>query len=733
MVSRHSTFVWEGLDGSRVLAHMPPANTYNAQAFPEEVMRSADKNKDVGVVPDSVMLVGHGDGGGGASPAMLESMRRMRDLDGVPLVQFSTPTRFFAEVKKKEHELPRWVGELYFELHRGTYTTQANTKKKNRQCESLLRDVEILSSQALVMSILSGQYFKYPVETLDKCWKLVLKNCFHDTLPGSCIAEVYKETDRDYREVLGECTSLKNEALSFIGQHLVACAPKKRAKRNSEVKDKDNFSKNGSNHSKPNLLLFMHGTGFHIPKDRLRAVEIDASVHHALPVGTVVQKVGLHFPRAIEAESSRTRTLVACKPNFGGIGSVLNPHLLRSEEGESFEKAVSVEIVGCNEARRVLLKNNKVRAEFSVSGCLESLVLMSANGVSREALTTSSDSEEASCTGGNVLVLYDDLTQFWCGWDTEVWSYEKCKLIGDAVRCEIIEDGPLRAGVYFEYPLTKSGSKIEQFITLQAESERIDFRTEVDWKESRKILRVLFHTQIRSPHAHYDSQFGHVRRPTTFNHSWEIAKFEVVGHQYCDLSEHNFGVALLNDCKYGYSVRDSTMRLSLLRAAKSPDDMADIGVHTMTYGLLPHWGSFPCKVVLDEAADLNWPPQLIVTDEESHGDSVGHSEWVFKVVSGRADLLDTVVVSAIKRAENSPDRIVLRMYETMGGRGKAMLSCPSGMLIASVKECDMLEDDIKWGSDVVLSQAVSEGGIVSTRIEIPFRPFQIRSLLVHCK
>lgn len=114
----HSSFMWEGLDGSEVIAHMPPSETYNAQAFPDEVVRSAFKNKDAGVLPHSIMLVGHGDGGGGASPAMLESMARMRDVESVPRVVPSTVDKFFAEAEKVKNKLPRWVGELYFELHR---------------------------------------------------------------------------------------------------------------------------------------------------------------------------------------------------------------------------------------------------------------------------------------------------------------------------------------------------------------------------------------------------------------------------------------------------------------------------------------------------------------------------------------------------------------------------------------------------------------------------------------
>jgi alpha-mannosidase len=207
-----------------------------------------------------------------------------------------------------------------------------------------------------------------------------------------------------------------------------------------------------------------------------------------------------------------------------------------------------------------------------------------------------------------------------------------------------------------------------------------------------------------------------VQRPTTFNHSWEIAKFEVVGHQYADLSEHNFGVALLNDCKYGYSVRDSVMRLSLLRASKSPDDCADMGHHTFTYSIMPHWQAFPVRSVIEEAADLNWGPQAHAVSQEmsrSPGSLV-------KVLGGGG--LDSVVISAVKRSERQADAIVIRAYESLGGRGSCGLGINSYASIKAVHACNMLEEK------------ASDAGEISVRkrseIWLSFSPFQIRTVLI---
>lgn len=183
----HSSFIWEGLDGSEVLAHMPPAETYNAQAFPGEVVRSVIENKDSGVLPHSMMLIGHGDGGGGASPAMVESLARLRDVDGLGKALPSTVAGFFAEAEKVRARLPRVSGELYFELHRGTFTSQAETKRLNRESECLLGIVECLSAFAMLLASSGDVVFHYPRAELKHAWRLVLTNAFHDTLPGTCI------------------------------------------------------------------------------------------------------------------------------------------------------------------------------------------------------------------------------------------------------------------------------------------------------------------------------------------------------------------------------------------------------------------------------------------------------------------------------------------------------------------------------------------------------------------
>lgn len=697
---------------------MPPSDTYNAQAFPEEVLRSTNKNKDSGIISDAIMLVGHGDGGGGASPAMVESMRRMRDVDGVPKVKFSTPLEYFRNLESKKEDLPRWVGELYFELHRGTYTTQAKTKLENRQSEVLLQDAEMLNSLALLCASSSGEDFGYPRSKLLQCWKLVLKNCFHDTLPGSCIGEVYKETAEDYAMVRQQCIEAFGIALQFIKTNCISIFKSRRGAKRIKTDNINGHEVNGSDSCELHGLMICRGFKNNLHND-FHVIETCVATNPA-HTSLVWQKCAAEKQKPLlpkEPNPGSHRVLLAVQSITGGFGAVLEPHFLTKKSSQAIREVQITTKVKANGQKVYVLENDAVTAEICETGIVENLRLAGQDKPIREALTQEN--------GGNRLVIYDDVSQFWCGWDTEVYSFEKQQPIESAVSCEIVETGPLRVALHVQYPPTKAGSRIEQYITLRAGSSRVDFRTEVDWKESRKILRVLFDTQVRSDVASYESQFGFVKRPTTFNHSWEIAKFEVVGHRFCDISEPGFGVALLNDCKYGYSVRDSTMRLSLLRASKSPDDTADIGKHVMTYAILPHWRSFPCHEVVNEAADLNCPSEFYECSTISQ--IPGSIALTFEMqtdISLQATL-DTVVISAVKKSEKDSDALIVRMYESMGARGRAVLRCPAEYIIQRAQVCNMLDETVS-SKDSRL-QEVQNGEFVKS-VLLEFRPFEIRSV-----
>ncbi len=243
----------------------------------------------------------------------------------------------------------------------------------------------------------------------------------------------------------------------------------------------------------------------------------------------------------------------------------------------------------------LVLENSHVRAVFRPDGHLTSLFDKQAG---REAV--------AAGALANHFILFDDRPLNFEAWDVDIFHLEKRDEVFGAHVARVLEGGPLRAAIEFETTLGPR-SWIKQVVSLDALSSRLEFDTEVEWQERRKFLKVEFPLEIRSEQATYEVQYGHVQRPTHFNTSWDMARFEVCGHKWADLAEPGFGVALLSDSKYGYAAHRNILRLSLLRGPISPDPLADLGRHHFRYALLPHAGDFRSAGVIEEGYRFNVP------------------------------------------------------------------------------------------------------------------------------
>lgn len=575
----HHTFRWEGLDGTRLVAHFPPADTYNGSFDVSELLASARE-------PRSLYLFGHGDGGGGPEPDMLELARRLADVEGLPRVELGSAQGFFESLGG---DLPVWSGELYFELHRGTYTSQARTKRLHRQAEEALRAAEL-------WSVAAGA--GYPAARLDELWRGLLLNEFHDILPGSSIDWVYEDAERELREVRDGARELAERAG-------VAAA----------------------------------GAG---------------------DTPTVFNSTG-HARREVVGES------VVDVPACGWAPLVPVP------------TAERVEASGTH------LENALLRVEWDASGRLTRVFDKPAR---REVLAGP----------GNQLWLYRDEPALWDAWDLDP-GYE-----ADGV--ELTALGELAvvrsSGVRGEVLMTRSSaaSEIRQWVSLDAGSRVIRFRTDVSWHEEHKVLRALFPVSVRSPRATFEIQFGHIERPTHRNTSWDVAKFEVCAHRWMDLGEAGYGVALLNDCKYGHSALGSELGITLLRAPLHPDPTADQGAQRFTYALLPHPGDFREAGVIQAAEDLNSPLRLLRTG-----------------AAGPRSLIEVdnpqVAIAAVKRAEDS-DAVIVRVYESWGGAARARLR--TSFPITRATRTNLLEEEI------------GEIAAAGDTIEVELRAFEIATL-----
>ncbi|ORY35980.1 glycosyl hydrolases 38 [Rhizoclosmatium globosum] len=273
----------------------------------------------------------------------------------------------------------------------------------------------------------------------------------------------------------------------------------------------------------------------------------------------------------------------------------------------------------------------------------------------------------------------------------------------------LVEAGPLRVVLAVKHPLTEL-SWLEQRIIITAADGKIEFENKVDWRENRICLKVEFPLNVNCDYATYETQFGYIQRPTHYNTSWDLARFEVCGHRYADLSEYGFGVALLNDSKYGYSTKGGVMRMSLLRSPKAPDDTTDMEIHEFRFALYAHKGAFLESDVVKKAYQYNEKPIVHPTLVSP----TGLLAKEFFTVSKENFVLDTVKVAEDARVtgKNGQVDVVLRFYEAYGGRGIATVET-----LFNIKEarfCNILED---------MEDAVTvEDG---KNLVIPFAPFQI--------
>jgi alpha-mannosidase len=578
-----NTFVWQGIDGSEVLGHYPPADDYNSGVSVEELLHAQRQFKDHDSSETSLLVFGYGDGGGGPTRAMLESLRRVRDLQGLPRTRPSTSDEFFEALEAEDADRPVVVGELYFEYHRGVYTSQAFTKRGNRVSEQLLHDAEFLACMR------GGDY---PRAELDRLWKLLLQLQFHDILPGSSIGLVYDDARRDFAEIEAAATALVGKGDSPVN---TICLP-----RHEVVRD---------------------------------------------PAGELV--------------------LVEAAPYAAG-------RVVETDERASVSG--------------LTLENAHLRVQLSEDGSVESVV---DKATGRETLAAP----------GNRLELYEDRPVKWDAWDIDPFHFETRRDCAPADSWEVVADGPLRAEVAFERRVGEA-STLRQVVRLDAGSRRIEFHTTVDWHEEHTLLKVCFPLNVRSTNATYEMPFAYAERPTHYSTSFDRARYEVPGHRWADLSEHGFGAALLTDSKYGYSCLGNELRISLLRAPKSPDPDADMGAHEFAYALLPHAGGWREAGVVAEGLRFNAPLR-----------------WVDNGVTASFASVDdsNVVLDTVKRAERS-DALVLRLYEAHGGRGVTRVRL--GVPFERARLANALEEEM---ADV----EVEDGALV-----LPYRPHEVLTVVV---
>ena len=635
----YDLFAWEGIDGSRVTAHtlLNPGADYNGDIVPFDLLGVWKEFGGKRRHGESIFAFGWGDGGGGPSEKMLENFDRLKDFPALPRLRMSRVDELFASLP--EDGIPKWVGELYLEFHRGTLTSQGKVKKLNREAEHRLLEAEAFTT------IAAGRGAEYPAPELERLWKVLLLNQFHDILPGSSISEVYTDAHEQLAEVVEGAERLRDGALGDI-------AP--------TGPDTAVLVANAGLAPRPLSVLLPEGL-----LDGATGV-LDAE-GTPLPVQPTADGLLVHDP---------ARTV----PALGW--TTLRP----DPEGRTPQTSWAVRVERSGET--VVLENDALRVEIGRDGTLHRVYDGEA---AREVLEGR----------GNQLWAYVDKPREWDAWDVdEDYELEGEELVA-VEGIEIVEEGPLRASV--RVGRRWRGSRVTQTYRLCAGSRRLDVETDIGWHERQVLLRALFPLRVRSHEATFETMYGAHRRPTHRNTSWDSTRFEVSAHRFADLSEPDYGVALLNDGKYGHSARDNVLGVSLLRSPMYPDPLADEGEHRFTYSLFPHAGDWTEAGVVEEAFALNSP--LVAAPG-----AASPAEWGLVDLEGLP-----VALGSLKRAEDGA-ALILRLYEPRGARGECVLRFAAP--VGSAERTNLLEEP--EGEVEVRDGAVRLG----------LRPFEVVTLRV---
>jgi Alpha-mannosidase len=614
----YDTFMWRGIDGSEVLTHFISTlgvgqkkesffTTYNGSLHPDAIMGGWERYQDKEINNDILISFGYGDGGGGPTRQMLETSKRMdKGIKGIPKVRQAFSRKFFEELEARVKDNPhlnRWEGELYFEYHRGTYTSMARNKRSNRKSELMLMDLELLSVLALAKGI------AYPAKELDGIWKTVLLNQFHDILPGSSIKQVYEVTREEYAEI-------KKTAEALIDERLKA------------------LSGNGD------ALTVFNTLGF----ERDGIVDVRDSDARSVVVS------GRRYP--LQKVEDGAIAYIPALPSKGFAGFEL------SQEAAGEQPPFAISEKG--------IKTPFYDIAIDDKGMFTSVYDRENQ---REVLR-----ENARA---NLMRVYEDKPIYYDNWDIDIYHTEKFWDVDDVVSMNWTERGPVRATLQIERKFSKSF--IRQKIHFYANSRRIDFESYVDWKEHQHLLKVHFPVEIHSDEATFEIQFGNVKRKIHRNTSWDTARFESCGHRWMDFSEGGYGVSILNDCKYGHSLHDGNMALTLIKSGTEPNPTTDQEEHFFTYALYPHAGDWRDGDTTREAAKLNQPAYAIC------GGKAGAVQSLFTVDS------KNVMAETVKLSEDGTG-VILRIYEYQNQRGSVNAVFSDAVL--SVQECDLMENPI---------------------------------------
>ncbi|MBQ9010921.1 MAG: alpha-mannosidase [Clostridia bacterium] len=618
-----TTFLWQGIDGTRVLTHLNRTHQGPSPEMYEKETTGNEGIREKRVANRRLFSFGKGDGGGGPEFEMLEMARRLGDLQGVARSAYTTVSDFMHDLEA-DLECPSvWADELYLELHRGTLTNQHEIKHNNRFCEIALHNLEL----AIVLrAVTNGTVADItPVQPL---MNQLLVHQFHDLLPGTCIHSAHEEARAAISDTITRAETLLRETFRDpVGQLVLF-----------------------------NSIAFTRSDTLHLP-------------------GPCSFAEGIH--QSYTDINGQVCTAVAGITLAPLSSMALSP--IQTPPGPEAEAPVPFTFEGD------VLTTPFARIRFSPEGAISSMIDLRTG---RELVGN---------MPFNTFLLAEDVPAQWDNWDIDADTEEKFHPAGTLLSRETVSVGPVECRIRSVWQLTER-TRITQDMIFDARSPLITFDTCMDWQEDHRFLKAAFDTTLLADGVRNEIQFGSLRRSNHRSTTFEKARFEVCNHKYSDLSENNYGIALLNDSKYGISVLEGSMHLSLHKGGCRPDREGDKGRHFCRYAIYPHVGGFSSETVIRPAYTFNYPvismtgslpARLCQADDEN------------------------VVIETVKPCEDVQNAYILRLYESAGGYARTRLTFFHPVL--SIHECNMLEE---------------EEELLDPAEPLPFTPFRIRTLKV---
>ncbi len=651
----YGAFWWQSPDGTQIFSLMSPPNTTGVMdTNPLTIAAYAVDWETQTHLKDAFWLPGVGDHGGGPTRDMLQVAKRWQRSPFFPQLEFTTALSYLSlisrqelvgntEIDKKQttdnrqptSEIPIWNDELYLEFHRGCYTTHADQKHWNRRCEGLLYQAELFASLATITTGCS-----YPKLQLELAWKKVLFNQFHDILPGTSIPEVFVEANQAWQNVEQVGLEIVEASLKAIASQITLPSP-----------------------PQPDAQPVIVFNPLNWQRSELIAVSLPQSSEAAWDVYDLS---GEKLP----SQRRDVSTLLFLAKDVPSIGYRVF-WLCRGDDQPHKDAGLCAPTLQEN----WVLENEVLRVVVDPDTGDLSSVFDKVH--QREVLSGS----------GNQLQAFEDSGQYWDAWNIDP-NYAQRPLPPTLLKSiEWIERGIVRSRLCVVRQLGQS--QFHQEYVLEAESPILKIVTTVDWQERHVLVKAAFPLNLEADYATYEIPCGAIQRPTRPKTPAEQAKWEVPALRWADLSEGDYGVSLLNDCKYGYDAQPSVLRLTLLRSPNWPDPEADRGIHHFTYALYPHSGSWHSAGTVRRAYELNLPLQVL------NNPSVGrYGSTLLQPIGQLLNLqAENLILMALKPSEDDANQWILRCYECYGEL--AELALKSNLDLAIAQPVNLLEQPVQ--------------------------------------